>query len=56
MIRNALTAVGIVELLFPEALVGAAERIALDNPDECELRSWVVPGARAEGLAILFVM
>ncbi|WP_135303481.1 hypothetical protein [Haloarcula amylovorans] len=56
MLRNGLTAIGVVELLFPETLIQAAEQIALDNPNECELRSWVAPGARVEGLAILFVM
>ncbi|MFC7156357.1 hypothetical protein ACFQPA_12980 [Halomarina halobia] len=56
MLRTILTAVGIVELLSPEALIDAAERIALDDPDDCELKPWVVPGARIEGLAFLILM
>ena len=53
MLRDVLTAVCVVELLAPRALIDAAERVALDNPDECELRSWVVLGARAQGLVVL---
>nr|WP_233340608.1 hypothetical protein [Haloprofundus sp. MHR1] len=56
MLRKILTLIGIVELCTPDALIEAAEQIALDNPDECELRSWVVPGARIEGFAFLLVM
>lgn len=56
MLRKILTLVGIVELLTPDALIDAAEQIALDNPDECELRPWVVPGARVEGLVFLVLM
>lgn len=56
MLRTILSLVGVVELLTPEALIDAAEQIALDNPDECELRPWVLPGARMEGLAFLLLM
>ncbi|MFH5801914.1 hypothetical protein [Haladaptatus sp. CMAA 1911] len=48
-----LSAIGIIELLSPEALINRTEQLALDNPDDCELRSWVVPGARIEALFIL---
>lgn len=53
MLRKILTAITIVEALSPERLIDTAEQIALDNPTDCELRSWVVPGARLEGLLIL---
>ena len=56
MLRTALTPIAIVELLWPETLIDAAEEVALDNPDECELTSWVVPGARLEGLVFLVLM
>lgn len=56
MLRQILTAVTVVEALTPEKLIDAAEQIALDNPTECERRSWVVPGARLEGILILLVM
>jgi hypothetical protein len=55
MLRTILTAVAGVELLTPKALVDAAERLALENPEDCELASWVVPGARIEGLVILLL-
>ncbi|WP_266082891.1 hypothetical protein [Haladaptatus caseinilyticus] len=56
MLRMLLSAIGIIELLSPEALINRAEHLALDNPGDCELRSWVVPGARIEGLLILLSM
>ena len=56
MLRTALTPIAIVEVLWPESLIDAAEEVALDNPDECELMSWVVPGARLEGLDFLVLM
>lgn len=56
MFRKVLSMIGIVELVAPETLIDTAERLALDNPDECELKSWVVPGARVEGIIFLFLM
>ena len=56
MLRKILTTIGVVELLTPEALIDAAEQIALDNPDECKLQSWVIPGARVEGLLFLLLI
>jgi hypothetical protein len=53
MLRGLLTGVGLVELLAPDALVGTAERLALENPAECERRAWVGPVARLEGLLVL---
>lgn len=55
MLRKILTAIGLVEVLSPEALIDAAEGIALENPDECEIKSWMVPVARGEGLLYLFL-
>lgn len=56
MLRTLLSAIGIIELLSPEALIDRAEQLALDNPDDCELRPWVIPGARVEGLVFLVSM
>ena len=56
MLRLLLSAIGITELLSPNALIDRTERLALNNPDDCELRSWVIPGARIEGLLILVSM
>lgn len=56
MLRLLLSAIGIIELLSPNALIDRAEQLALENPDSCELRSWVIPGARIEGLLILISM
>lgn len=56
MLRTLLTTICTIETLAPEALINTAERIALDNPEECELESWVAPGARLEGLLFLGLM
>lgn len=56
MLRKILTPICAVEVLAPEALVDAAEQIALENADECERRSWVIPSARLEGLLFLAMM
>jgi len=56
MLRKLLTAIGTIEVLAPEALIDAAERIALENPDDCDWRAWVIPGARFEGLVIIGMM
>jgi hypothetical protein len=56
MLRTLLTIVGLAELLAPKGLIGAAEKLALDNPGQCEYKSWVVPGARIEGLFFIFLM
>ncbi|WP_049986029.1 hypothetical protein [Halobellus rufus] len=56
MLRTVLSAICAIEVLKPEALIAAAERIALENPDDCDRRSWVNPGARLEGLVVLAAM
>lgn len=56
MLRTLLTTVCTIEVLAPEALISTAERLALDNPGDCEWQSWVTPGARLEGLVFLGMM
>jgi len=53
MIRTLFAAIGVVELLRPDALVTAAERVALENSEECELRWWGPSAVRVEGAALL---
>lgn len=55
MLRKILTVIGLVNILSPQALIDAAERLALKNPGECEIKSWVVPIARMEGAFYLFL-
>ena len=55
MLRTILLLIGLAGTLLPKGLVETAARFALENPDECELRSWVVPAARAEGVLYLFL-
>ncbi len=56
MLRKLLTVICTIEVLVPETLIAFAERLALDNPGDCDWRSWVAPGARLEGLIILGVI
>lgn len=56
MLRKVFTAICTGMVLFPATLIEAAEQIALENPDACDLRSWVVPGARLEGGLFLGLM
>ena len=56
MWRKILTTIGIIELLWPKSLITAAEWLALEKPDECELRSWAVSGVRVEGLVFIRLM
>ena len=56
MLRKLLTTVCTIEVLAPEPLITITERLALDNPEDCDLQSWVTPGARLEGLVILGMM
>lgn len=56
MLRKVLSAICTIEVLAPGALITSAERLALDNPGDCNLRSWVTLGARLEGLVFLGVM
>lgn len=56
MLRTLLTTVCTIEVLAPEALITTTERLALDNPGDCEWQSWVTSGARLEGLVFLGMM
>jgi len=56
MLREVLTPVCVAEVLAPAALIDAVERVAVENPEACEWRSWVVPGARLEGVALLWLL
>jgi hypothetical protein len=55
MLRTILSMIGVIEIVSPEALIDAAERLSLENPEHCELEPWVVPIARVEGLSFLFL-
>lgn len=55
MFRKVLATVGAVEVVAPASFVDAAEGFAMDDAGDCERKSWVVPVARVEGLAFLFL-
>lgn len=56
MLREILVTIGIVELVAPESLIEAAEHLALENPEECERKPWVIPVARVEGAVFLVLL
>lgn len=55
MKRTLATAVGLVQLLAPNAIVGPAERLAFENPEAGRLRRWTIPVARLEGLLFIWL-
>lgn len=55
MLRKILTVIGLLNILSPKALIDATEQLALENPEECHLKSWVVPVARLEGVFYLLL-
>ncbi|WP_049979822.1 hypothetical protein [Halolamina rubra] len=56
MLRKLYSVICAAELLAPRRLIDAAERVALEDPAVSERRSWVVPGARLEGLLFLVML
>lgn len=56
MFRALLTAICTAEIVAPEKLVTALEELALENPELAQWRSWVMPGARVEGMVLLWML
>ncbi|MEY7847778.1 hypothetical protein AB7C87_01050 [Natrarchaeobius sp. A-rgal3] len=54
MSRIVFGLVGAVVALFPEGVLEAYETVALENPDECSAKPWLVSAIRAEG--VLYVL
>ncbi|WP_158055818.1 hypothetical protein [Halorussus halophilus] len=54
MLRALLTIVGVLELLFPRQLVEVGTKMAYESPEEFEIKPWVIPAVRTEGLIFLF--
>ena len=54
MFRRLLAAFALLELLVPERIVDAGERLAFENPGECDLRPWTIPIARLEAVAFWY--
>ncbi len=55
MTRALFGPIGLVMALVPQHVLRWYERIALEEPDACEARPWVVSAIRAEGLVYLLV-
>ncbi|SFC20195.1 hypothetical protein SAMN05444422_105253 [Halobiforma haloterrestris] len=56
MLRPLAIGFAVLEILAPERIVGPAERLAFENPDDGRLRPWTLPIARLEGLAFLWLL
>lgn len=56
MLRKLLIAFGIFEIAKPQPVIDACERIALENPEEAELRPWALHGARLEGALFVWLL
>lgn len=55
MLQKIFAAIGVIEILSPERLIDATEQLALENPDECETKQWLIPAARLEGIVYLLL-
>ncbi|MCU4926006.1 hypothetical protein OB905_08410 [Halobacteria archaeon AArc-dxtr1] len=56
MLRELLIAFGVIEILVPQPIVDACERIGLENPDAAELRSKALVLARLEGALVVLAL
>ena len=56
MKRTLAIGYGLLHVVVPERIVGAAERLAFENPDAGRLRPWTLPLARLEGLAFALLV
>ncbi len=56
MLRKLLIAFGLVEIVKPQPVVDACERIGLANPAAAQLRPWALWGARFEGLLFVWIL
>ena len=56
MLRKLLIGFGCFEIVRPQPVMDACERIGLENPDEVELRPWAMWGARLEGLLFVWLL
>ncbi|WP_408960000.1 hypothetical protein [Natrinema sp. 74] len=56
MLRNLLIGFGLVEIVKPEPIIGACERIGLRNPSSTQRRPLALTGARLEGLVFVWLL
>ena len=54
VVRLALLALGVLELLFPRRVVDFWMHRAVEGDEEVALRPWVYTMARVEGIVIVF--
>ncbi len=56
MLRKLLIAFGLFEIVYPQPIIDACERIGLQNPKQAQLRPWAHWGARLEGVFVVWVL
>lgn len=56
MLRKLLIIFGCFEIVKPQPVIDACERIGLENPDEAQLRPHALWGARLEGLVFVWLL
>ncbi|WP_254762415.1 hypothetical protein [Natrinema marinum] len=56
MLRKLLVGFGLVEIVKPEPIIGACERIGLRNPESVKRRPLAQSGARLEGLVFVWLL
>ena len=55
MSRKMLLVMGLNRLLFPRKVLETGERVLLEHPEQCTLKSCAIPAARIEGLYYLLM-
>ncbi len=56
MLRELLIVFGLVEVVKPQPVIDACERIGLENPSEASRRPWALWGARIEGVVFVWIL
>lgn len=56
MLRKLLIGFGCFEIVKPQPVIDACERIGLENPEEAQLRQRALWGARLEGLLFVWLL
>ena len=55
MLRLLLAAVGLVQIIFPDAVVETYTRLAYEGPEAFRVRRWVTMAMRLEGLLLVYL-
>lgn len=55
MLRILLAVVGLIQLVFPDAVVATYTRLAYEGPEAFRVRRWVTTAMRLEGFLLVYL-